>query len=625
MADLLKNIKCPADLQNLSVLELPQLAQEIRERIIEVVSKNQGHLASNLGAVELTLALHYCFDFRTDRLVWDVGHQCYTHKILTGRNEQFGTLRQPGGLAGFPSKSESPYDPFTTGHSGAAISTALGLVCADGALGTSRSVVAVLGDGAVAAGMSLEGLNHAGALKRKLLVVLNDNKMSISETVGAFSDYLSRVRLAPVYADFKKEIHHLLGRVPVLGRTMEEGLEHLKEAVRRSIVPGQMFEELGFTYFGPIDGHNVELLIQTLRDVKQKNGPVLLHVVTTKGKGFYPAVNDPARFHSAKTFQCEDGSLIEPDSSPGRSYTEYFADAVLAAAERDRRVVAVTAAMPDGTGLTRFRERFPDRYFDVGICEQHGLGLGSGLATGGAKPVVAIYSTFLQRAYDQVFHDVCLQDIPVLLAMDRAGLVGADGATHHGLFDIAYLRHLPNVVLMAPKDGHELAAMVEFALEQESPVAIRYPRVRAPEQPLSPAADPITLGRAEVLRQGDTVALVAYGSMVQTACEAADLLASESLDATVVNARFAKPLDTALLSDLAGRVKVVATLEEHALAGGFGSAVLEALTDSGDVPCKLLRFGVPDEFIAHGDRDALLAQVGLDAESIARRVKEVLE
>ena len=386
-----------------------------------------------------------------------------------------------------------------------------------------------------------------------------------------------------------------------------------------------MFEELGFTYFGPIDGHNVELLIQTLRDIKQKDGPVLLHVVTTKGKGFHPAVNDPARFHSAKAFQCEDGTLIEPDSSSGKSYTECFADAVLAAAEKDPRVVAVTAAMPDGTGLSRFGERFPDRYFDVGICEQHAVGLGSGLATGGARPVVAIYSTFLQRAYDQIFHDVCLQGVPVVLAMDRAGLVGADGATHHGLFDIAYLRHLPNLVLMAPRDGHELAEMIAFALEQELPVAIRYPRGRPPEQPFSPNTEPIALGRAEVLRQGDTVALVAYGSMVQTACEVADLLATESLDATVVNARFAKPLDLDLLEDLASRVKVVATLEEHALAGGFGSAVLEALVACGDVPPRLLRFGVPDELIVHGDRDALLAQVGLDAESVARGVKEALE
>ena len=621
MSDLLKCIKSPEDLRNLAMADMPELAQEIRERIVGVVSKNQGHLASNLGVVELTLALHYCFDFRVDRLVWDVGHQCYTHKLLTGRNDRFDTLRQAGGLTGFPCVGESEYDPFTVGHSGTAISTALGLVCAADNQDVNRHVVAVLGDGAVSAGMSFEALNHAGALKKKLLVILNDNRMSISETVGAFSEYLSRIRMTPVYADFKREIRELLNRIPVLGRTMEGALEYLKDALKRSMVPGQMFEELGFTYFGPIDGHDTDLLIKTLQDVKQKEGPILLHVLTVKGKGFDPAVTDPAKFHSAKAFEYEDGTLKEQALPSRRSYTECFSDALLDAAAKDKRVMAITAAMPDGTGLKKFQDRFPDRYFDVGICEQHAVGLAGGIAAGGARPVVAVYSTFLQRAYDQVFHDVCLQKLPVILALDRAGVVGADGPTHHGLFDIAYLRNLPHLVLMAPRDGEEFAAMMEFALNHEGPVAIRYPRSSTPEQPLSPSLEPIGLGKPEVLRQGQEAALVAYGSMVQTACDAADLLAGDGIDAAVVNARFAKPIDVDALRAITSQAQVVATLEEHALAGGFGSAVLETLTARGAAPANVLRFGMPDEFVAHGDRNGLLAELGLDAQSVAARVK----
>lgn len=624
MPDLLSSIKSPDDLRNLPMSDLPQLAREIRERIVQVVSKNQGHLASNLGVVELTIALHYCFDFREDRLVWDVGHQCYTHKLLTGRSDRFDTLRQAGGLTGFPCVSESPYDPFTVGHSGTAISTALGLACA-GAKAQNRRAVAVVGDGAAGAGMSFEALNHAGALKKRLLVVLNDNRMSISETVGAFSEYLSRVRMAPVYADFKREVHQLLNRVPVLGKTMEGALEYLKDALKRSMVPGQMFEELGFTYFGPIDGHNTDLLIKTLQDMKQKDGPVLLHVLTVKGKGFDPAVADPAKFHSAKAFEYDNGTLIEHARSDAKSYTQCFSDALVLAAAKDERVVAITAAMPDGTGVSKFGERFPNRYFDVGICEQHGVGLASGLAAAGARPVVAVYSTFLQRAYDQVFHDVCLQKLPVIFALDRAGVVGADGPTHHGAFDIAYLRHLPHIVLMAPKDGQELAAMVEFALSQDFPVAIRYPRSIVPEGGLSPSPEPIRLGRAEVLRQGRTVALLAYGSMVQTACDAADLLAADGVDAAVVNARFAKPIDVETVRSVSSQVQVLATLEEHALAGGFGSAVLEVLTECDAVPSNVIRFGLPDEFVPHGDRKTLLSDLGLDAESVAARVKDALK
>ena len=624
MSRLLDNIASPADLHSLSESELPRLAREVRERIIEVVSRNQGHLASNLGAVELTIALHYCFDFRVDRLVWDVGHQCYAHKILTGRNTQFDTLRQTGGITGFPCRTESPYDPFTTGHAGPAISTALGLACADAMHGLNRRVVVALGDGSATAGMVFEGLNHAGALKKNLLVVLNDNSMTISETVGAFAEYLNRIRVAPLYSDVKRELHTWLHRIPVFGRTMEEGVEHLKDLLKRSMVAGQMFEELGFNYFGPVDGHNTSLLVETLRDVKQMSGPILVHVITEKGHGFRPAATDPAKFHSAKCFEYENGSMTEVAQPSGQSYTDCFSAALSSAAERDHRIAAITAAMPSGTGLSAFQERFPDRYHDVGICEQHAVGLAGGLAAGGAKPVVAIYSTFLQRAYDQVFHDVCLQGLPVVFAVDRAGLVGADGPTHHGVFDIAYMRHLPGMVLMAPRGGDELAAMLDFAFAQDTAVAIRYPRTSSPPADPDTPRQPIEMGRAEVLREGGDVALLAYGSMVQTAITAGSRLAEAGIEATVVNARFAKPLDIRLIQEIAGRSKLLVTLEEHALAGGFGAAVLEGLSDAGASLPPTLRLGVPDQFIAHGDREGLLRSIGLDPDSIVRQVEGAL-
>ncbi len=625
MSRLLDRLLSPTDLRSLGEADLGQLAREVRERIVDVVSKNQGHLASNLGVVELTIALHYTFDFRLDRLVWDVGHQCYAHKILTGRNERFDTLRQKGGLTGFPCKDESPFDPFTTGHAGPSVSTALGIACADEALGRGRHAVVVLGDGSATAGMVFEGLNHAGGLKKKLLVILNDNRMSISKTVGAFSDYLSRIRVAPLYADAKREVHQWLQRIPVFGKTMEEGIELLKDVLKRSMVAGQMFEELGFNYLGPIDGHNMGLLVETLRDVKQMDGPVLLHVLTNKGQGFDPAAEDPAKFHSAQCFEYSNGTLKEAAHSRGESYTDCFAGGLVRAAGRDTRVAAITAAMPSGTGLAKFEERFPDRYYDVGICEQHAIAFAAGLAEGGLKPVVAIYSTFLQRAYDQVFHDVCLQKLPVVIAMDRAGLVGADGPTHHGVFDIAYLRHLPNLAIMAPKDGPELAAMLDFALAHDGPVAFRYPRLPVPDPALAGECAPIELGKAETLQQGGDVVLLAYGSMVQTAIEAADRLAGEGIAAGVVNARFVKPLDVEAIRSLAASAKLLVTLEEHALAGGFGAAVVEALSDwPCPSPARVLRLGIPDSFVPHGDRASLLADLGLDATRIVARIKEAL-
>jgi len=625
MPELLPKINSPEDLRRLQIVELPRLADEIRREIIAVVSRNHGHLASNLGAVELALALHYCFDFLKDRLVWDVGHQCYTHKLLTGRRERFHTLRQHDGLSGFPDRTESPYDPFTTGHAGTAISSALGLACGDALTGQSRKVVAVVGDGAMGAGMSFEGLNQAGHLRKNILVVLNDNRMAISCTVGALSNYLTAVRSAPLYSDFKKEIHHLLNMVPVFGRRMEEALEHLKAAVKKSMAPGQMFEELGFRYFGPVDGHDIPVLIETLNEVKRAEGPVLLHVVTEKGKGFLPAWQNPTRFHSAKSFQVENGQVIEAEEDPGvSSYTKVASMALADMARSDRRIVAITAAMPDGTGLAAFGKEFPDRFLDVGICEQHALGLAAGLAASGMKPVVAVYSTFLQRAYDQLFHEISLQKTGVVLLVDRAGLVGDDGPTHHGVFDIAYLRHLPGLVLMAPKDGAELRQMLRLALASEAPCAIRYPRANVPMLTLSEPAAAFRIGEAETLRTGLEVAIFAYGAMVQVAAGAAERLAGQGIEAAVINARFAKPLDKAAILDAFTTRRAVITIEDHSLAGGFGSAVLELASDAGADTRKLVRLGIPDQFVEHGARSLLLRNLGLDPEGLQAAVMRLV-
>lgn len=614
---LLPRIQGPESIRLMPLSDLALLAEEMRTLIKETVSANSGHLASNLGVVELAIALHYCFDFRNDRLIWDVGHQGYAHKLLTGRAAAFGTLRQLGGLSGFPRKEESPYDLFTTGHAGTAISCALGMVIADQAAGRKRKVVAVVGDGAMGAGMSFEALNHAGALHKKdLLVVLNDNSMAISNTVGAMSNYLSRVRTTALYNEFKKEIHAFLERIPVFGEKMELVFDHVKDAVKRSMVAGQIFEDLGFRYFGPVDGHNIEGLINSLRDVKRLEGPVLLHVLTEKGKGFRPAVEDPETFHSPKSFCVETGNLLnEDDPASGESFTDVFGRSLIEIAEGDSRVVAITAAMPSGTGLLAFEKRFAGRFFDVGICEQHALGIAAGLATGGARPVVAIYSTFLQRAFDQVFHEVCLQNLPIVLAVDRAGIVGRDGPTHNGAFDIAYLRCLPNMILMAPSHGPELEAMLRFAVGLEKPCAIRYPRASIPERSWEVA--PVRLGRGVVVREGRDGAALAYGSMVEPALAAADRLAGQGLSLRVVNMRFAKPLDTDLLRQALEDQPFCLTVEEHSEVGGFGAAVLAAAAEMGGA-AKIARLALPDEFIEHGPREVLLKRLGLDADGIAK-------
>ncbi len=614
---ILEKIDSPKDLQQLDTEDLAVLAQEIREEIIDVVSKNPGHLSSNLGVVELTIALHCTFDFLNDKLVWDVGHQTYVHKLLTGRRKAFPTLRQYKGLSGFPDISESKYDPFTCGHSGHAISAALGIACADKINNVDRNIIAVVGDAAIGAGMSLEALNHAGHLKRNLIVILNDNKMAISGTVGAIAMHINKIRTTPLYADFKKEVRHVLQSLPIVGKRMEHTLGHITEALKREITPGQIFVDLGFDYFGPIDGHNIQTLTETLQNVRNVEGPVLLHVITEKGKGFEPASANPERYHSAGNFKMHNGKMKEAPKDPKQvSYTKVFDKTIIELAEANKDVVAITAAMPDGTGLVAFGKEFPDRYFDVGICEQHAIGLANGLVAAGLKPVAAIYSTFLQRAFDQVFHDVCLQNNGILLSLDRAGIVGNDGPTHNGVFDIAYLRHLPGIALMAPKDGAELKAMLHKAIQLNTPAAIRYPRANIPEGSLDNGCNPVEIGKGEILREGRDGVIIAYGAMVYPSMECADMLAEKGIDVTVVNARFAKPLDEDLIMKVAGKNQIVITVEDHTEVGGFGSAILELLVEKGINTQNVRKMGIPDRFTEQGSRDIILKTLNLDAEGI---------
>ncbi len=614
---MLDKIDSPKDLQQLDTEDLAVLAQEIREEIIDVVSKNPGHLSSNLGVVELTIALHRTFDFLNDKLVWDVGHQTYVHKLLTGRRKAFPTLRQYKGLSGFPDIAESKYDPFICGHSGHAISAALGIACADKINNIDRTIIAVVGDAAISAGMSLEALNHAGHLKRNLIVILNDNKMAISNTVGAIARHLNKIRTSPLYTDFKKEVHHVLQSLPIVGKRMEYALEHIGEALKREITPGQIFVDLGFDYFGPIDGHNIQTLAETFQNIKNVEGPVLLHVITEKGKGFEPASANPTRYHSAGNFEMHNGKVKEAPKDPKQvSYTKAFGDTIIEIAEANKDIVAITAAMPDGTGLDAFIKKFPDRYFDVGICEQHAIGLANGFVSAGLKPVAAIYSTFLQRAYDQVFHDVCLQKNGILLALDRAGIVGNDGPTHNGVFDIAYLRHLPGITLMAPKDGAELKAMLHKAVQLNTPAAIRYPRANIPEGSLNNDCNPIEIGKGEILREGRDGVIIAYGAMVYPSMECADMLAGKGINVTVVNARFAKPLDEDLIMKVTGKHQIVLTVEDHTEVGGFGSAILELLVEKGINTQNVHIMGIPDRFIEQGSRDIILKSLNLDAEGI---------
>lgn len=628
MTQILDTIEEPGDLRKLDAQELATLAREIRAFLVETVSKTGGHLAPSLGTVELTLALYRVFHFPEDKLVWDVGHQAYTHKLLTGRRKAFSTLRQKGGITGFPNRFESPYDAFGVGHASTAISAALGMAVArdldaGDAPENKRHVIAVLGDGALTGGEAFEGLNNAGDLGRNLIVVLNDNGRSIDKNVGAMSEYLSALRIAPQYNRAKKDVEHLLKSIPRIGGKVYKTASAIKDGVRTALVPGAPFEEMGFRYIGPIDGHNLELLTEIFSQVRQMTGPILVHVHTKKGKGYLPAEEAPEKFHGIGKFDAATGECPKKEGAP--SYTSVFSDALIELAKTDEDIVAITAAMPSGTGLKAFGKAYPERFFDVGIAEEHAVTFAAGLAAAGKKPVVALYSTFAQRAYDQILHDVCLQKLPVVFALDRAGLVGQDGPTHHGVFDYSYLRHLPGMTVMAPKNEAELRDMLKTALALGGPVAVRYPRGAAVGVKIPEAMTMLPLGKAEVLRNKGSIALLAIGSMVQATEKAADLLAEEGIAVRVVNMRFVKPLDTELLLSLARdpEIRGLVTLEENMLAGGFGSAVLEALSDAG-VLLPVRRFGIGDTFVEQGTREELLELCGLTAPQVAEGVKTFL-
>jgi len=627
---LLDTINGPEDLKRIQRSELDRLAKEIRHTIIEVVSKNGGHLAPSLGAVELAIALHYVFDTPKDKIIWDVGHQSYAHKLLTGRRPQFGTIRQYEGISGFTRISESPYDAFTTGHSSTSISAALGVTTAKQLKQERSKVIAVIGDGSMTAGLAYEGLNQAGDTHKDkdLIVILNDNDMSISHNVGALSSFLSRTFSTKRLQEMRREIGDFLKSLPRIGDDMYQLAKRSEESFKAFVTPGMLFEAFNFAYFGPINGHKLNHLINILQNIKVLEEPVLLHVLTQKGRGYAPAENNPVHFHGCGKFEVATGEcVVTPDTPP--SYTEVFGDTMVALAREDERIVAVTAAMPEGTGLAAFAEAFPQRFFDVGIAEQHGVTFAAGLASEGLKPVVAIYSTFLQRAYDQILHDVCIESLPVVFALDRGGIVGEDGATHHGLFDLSYLRSLPNMVVMSPKDENELRRMLLTALQHQGPIALRYPRGCgtgvAFEQPL----EPIEIGTAEIVCEGQTtddILIIAIGRTVEEAVQASRTLQkSHAVSAAVVNARFVKPLDIELLTRYAARIPNILTVEENTREGGFGSAVLEALTDSGISGFKLQRLGIRDVFVTHGPQQLLRRLHGVDAKAIVDAALQMLQ
>jgi len=623
--DLLSTIQCPADLRKIAREDLPALAEELRRTIVEVVSRTGGHLASSLGAVELTIALHYVFDAPRDKIVWDVGHQTYAHKLLTGRRQRFDTLRQFGGLSGFSRRSESPYDPFTTGHSSTSISAALGISCAKHIRHDDAKVIAVIGDGSLTAGLAYEGLNQAGDTHKDkdLIVVLNDNDMSIARNVGALSSFLSRKFSAKRLQEWRREFGDFLKSLPRIGDDIYQIAKRSEESFKTFVTPGMLFEAFNFDYFGPINGHKLNHLIDILNNIKNIQAPVLLHVTTCKGKGYGPAESNPVYFHGCSRFEVETGVCVDKRCIP--SYTEVFGSTLLALAQKDERIIAVTAAMPEGTGLKAFADSFPERFFDVGIAEQHGVTFAAGMATEGLRPVVAIYSTFLQRAYDQILHDVCIEALPVIFALDRSGIVGEDGPTHHGLFDFAFLRSLPNMVVLAPRAEAELQRMLVTALHHDGPIAMRYPRGAATGATLNQALAPLEIGRGEVLCHGNDLILLAIGRMVPEALAAREILAQEGLEATVIDGRFVKPLDRELILDAVQRIPRLLTIEEHVLQGGFGSAVLECLADGGLIGYRVRRLGIPDLFVEHGPQSLLRSRYGLDAKGIAAAAREMLK
>lgn len=616
---ILDKIKKPNDIHKIPLAEFPQLAEEIRSFLIESVSRTGGHLASNLGVVELTLALHNVLDFPDDKLIWDVGHQAYTHKILTGRKGEFETLRKEGGLSGFPKRGESNCDSFDAGHSSDSISAGLGYVYARDLLGENYHVVSVIGDGALTGGMAYEALNNAAELKTNFIIVLNDNNMSISPNVGGMSNYLSAIRTAEAYTGMKMSLNKAVKKIPRVGTAMVDAVRRTKSSIKQLFIPGMLFENMGLTYLGPVDGHNMRQMMRLFNEAKRVKGPIVVHVLTEKGRGYEPARQNPDMFHGIGPFDIKTGKPTQKKVCPG--YTDVFADALCQVAAEEEKLVAITAAMPGGTGLKKFSQRFPDRFFDVGIAEEHAVSFAAGLALGGVIPVVAIYSSFLQRAVDQMLHDVCMQKLHVIFAVDRAGLVGADGETHQGNFDISYLSMMPGMTVMAPKNDWELKEMLRFAVKADGPVAIRYPRGNA-YQGLQEHQTAVEMGKSEVLHSGCKVAVLALGSMVEICADVCCELQKAGIDPTFVNVRFVKPLDTALLDLLARNHSLVVTVEENVQNGGFGQHVCGYMEEHHPA-VQVLPVAIPDRFVPHGGVDSLRAQLGLSANAIAEKIKKI--
>jgi 1-deoxy-D-xylulose-5-phosphate synthase len=624
MEKLLDQIQISHHIKELDLEELGRLCREIREEIISTLSKTGGHLASNLGVVELTAALHYVFDLPRDKIVWDVGHQSYVHKLLTGRKDRFHTLRQYKGISGFPKRDESPYDTFDSGHSGNSISSALGMAEARRLKGEEGRVIAVIGDGSMTAGLAFEGLNQTGHIDQDLIVILNDNEMSISPNVGALSSYLNRLMTGQFVNRFRRDMGNFLQTLPGIGKSVLRFAKQAEESLKGLVMPGLLFEELGLKYIGPIDGHRLDYMIETFQNIKKLEGPILIHVITKKGKGYPPAEMDPSRFHGVPPFVIETGEFKSSQKSPP-TYTEVFGETLCRLAKENKRLIAITAAMQSGTGLEEFAGQFPDRFYDIGIAEQHAVTFAAGLALEGMKPVVAIYSTFLQRAYDQVLQDVCLQKLPVVFALDRGGIVGEDGPTHHGVFDFSYLRHIPNLIVMVPKDENEFQHMIKTAMECSGPVAFRYPRGRGEGKGRDVSLQTINIGKGEVLKEGQDVLIIAIGTTVYPSLRAAQRLAEVGIRAAVINSRFLKPLDANLLCNWAKKTGKVLTVEENVLQGGFGSAVLELLQERGLLSTQVKRLGIPDIFIEHGPQALLREKYGIDENGIFREVQKMFE
>jgi len=615
----LERIDSPEDLKALSPKELKVLSSEIRDFLVNKISVTGGHLASNLGSVELTLALHLAFDSPRDKIIWDVGHQSYTHKIITGRRDDFDTLRRFGGMSGFPKRNESVHDSFNTGHSSTSISAGLGMVMARDLSGEDYHVISVIGDGSLTGGMAFEAMNNAGTLKTNFIIILNDNEMSISENVGGLSDALAGIRTAKAYTELKNDVVNVLEMVPVVGEKTVESLRKTKKGIKQLVIPGMLFENMGLTYLGPVDGHNIGKMVSVFNHAKNLNEAVIIHVVTKKGKGYLPAERHPSRFHGISPFEISTG--IPKNRTGKANYTDVFSTVVRKLGDRDPKVVAITAAMSDGTGLKRFKLKYPERFFDVGIAEEHAVTFAAGLAAGGYKPIFCVYSSFLQRAYDQILHDVCMQKLHVIFAIDRAGIVGSDGETHHGLFDLSYLSCMPNMTLMAPKNKWELSDMIKFAVDFDGPVAVRYPRGQAYDG-LKDFRAPIEYGRSEIIYKESDIALFAVGSMVKTAEEVRDYLKEKGYNCSLVNVRFVKPFDREAIRELSAYSKLIVTMEENVITGGFGQQVLEYVNDT-NIDCRVMCVAVPDRFIEHGSVDELKKDAGIDAKSVTRRIMDM--